>query len=109
MLMVSPAPAPLRGPVSETTNTVQEDINSSIAVENAEKVKFIFYPNPTSDVLNIDASLGIQSVEFVNMRGQLVLTSNQKQINISHLPAGTYMVRVLDLQNNVEMKKVVKM
>jgi hypothetical protein len=36
-----------------------------------------------------------------------VLSSNQKQINISDLAAGMYMVRIQDADNNIATKKIV--
>ena len=71
------------------------------------KVAFVLYPNPADDVLNIETTLNIKSIEILNVQGQRVLTSTQKQINVSHLPAGTYMVRMEDVSSNVVVKKVV--
>jgi hypothetical protein len=75
--------------------------------ENQTKAEFVVYPNPVSDILNIETSLGIQSVEFINFNGVKVLSSNQKQINVSQLPSGIYIVRIQDLADNVVMKRVV--
>ena len=104
-LVVNPMPTPLGAPESNTQTIAQDNSSSDFGIEN---VKFVLYPNPATDVLNIETTLGVLSVDFINMNGQKVLTSNEKQINISNLPAGTYMVRIEDLKNNVVMKKVIK-
>ncbi len=65
------------------------------------------YPNPVRDILNIETVLDIQSVEIYNIQGQKVLYSNQKQINVSDLAAGMYMVRIQDADNNIATKKVI--
>ena len=83
------------------------DENSAFENQNQAKADFIMYPNPVNDILNIQTDLDIQSVDFLNVNGQKVLTSNQKQINVSLLPAGVYIVRVQDKSNNVVIKKVV--
>jgi hypothetical protein len=81
-------------------------INRPEAV-STEEATFVLYPNPVNDVLNIEASLGIQSVEILNNIGQQVLTSTQKHINVSHLPSGVYLVRIQDAANNLETKKII--
>ncbi|WP_395052416.1 LamG-like jellyroll fold domain-containing protein [Flavobacterium sp.] len=65
---------------------------------NSNNLKFSLYPNPATDILNIDLESEFQSVEFYSLQGQKVLTSNLKVINVSSLASGLYMVRV---QNNV--------
>ena len=65
------------------------------------------YPNPANNVLNIETALEIQNVEIYNIQGQKVLSSNQKQINVSDLAAGMYMVRIQDTDNNIATKKIV--
>jgi hypothetical protein len=65
------------------------------------------YPNPVNDVLNIETTLELKSVEIYNLQGQKVLSSNQKAINVSALTSGMYMVRIEDLDNAVSTKKII--
>jgi parallel beta-helix repeat protein len=51
------------------------------------------YPNPTFDVLNIDNADG-KKIEIVNTLGQVILTSNQAQVNVQHLNSGVYFVKI---------------
>ena len=59
---------------------------------------FSYYPNPTSDVLNVSAGRNIDSVALFNLLGQKVMTStvgaNTSQIDLSSLAAGTYVMKV---------------
>jgi hypothetical protein len=64
-------------------------------------------PNPVNDVLNIETSLELKSIEIFNTQGQKVLKSNQKQINVSNLSSGIYMIKIQDVENNITTKKVV--
>jgi len=66
------------------------------------------YPNPAQNVLNIDTAAEGTVIEVLNMQGQRMVTSTERQVNISTLPIGTYYVRVQDSQNNVVVKRVVK-
>ena len=74
---------------------------------NQNNLDVALYPNPVNDLLNIETVLELQSVEIYNIQGQKVLSSNQKQINVSNLAAGMYMVRIQDADNNIATKKVI--
>lgn len=65
------------------------------------------YPNPVNDVLNIETTLELKSVEIYNLQGQKVLSSSQKAINVSALTSGMYMVRIEDLDHAVSTKKII--
>lgn len=65
------------------------------------------YPNPVNNVLNIETELKLQSVEIYNTQGQKVLSSNQKQINVSNLATGIYIVRIQDVDNKIATEKIV--
>uniref|UniRef100_UPI004049A7ED LamG-like jellyroll fold domain-containing protein n=1 Tax=Flavobacterium sp. TaxID=239 RepID=UPI004049A7ED len=75
---------------------------------NQNNLEVSLYPNPANDVLNIETALEIQSVEIYNIQGQKVMSANQKQINVSNLAAGMYMVRIQDADNAIATKKFVK-
>ncbi|WP_026450708.1 T9SS type A sorting domain-containing protein [Aequorivita capsosiphonis] len=70
-----------------------------------------FYPNPVSDVLHINSNETIDSVAVYTITGQRVsnITSNNnnKELNISNLASGVYLVKVTS-NGSVENLKVVK-
>ena len=86
-------------PVTVTVTLSATDFNS---------ISFIVYPNPTSDILNIETTLELKSIEIYNIQGQKVMTSNQNQINVSDLASGIYMIRIQDTNNAIATKKFVK-
>lgn len=66
------------------------------------------YPNPANNLLNIQSSTQIQSVEVLNIQGQLVIKEgNVNQINVSNLTNGVYMIRIAT-DNGVKVQKFVK-
>jgi hypothetical protein len=69
-------------------------------------LKFSMFPNPATNLLNIDIASDIQSVEIYSLQGQKVLTGSDKQINISGLSAGMYMVRVQDVDGGIATQKL---
>jgi hypothetical protein len=71
-------------------------------------LKFSMYPNPATNILNIDIASELKSVEIYSLIGQKLLSGSGKQINISNLSSGMYMVRVQDIDGGVATQKMVK-
>jgi GEVED domain/Secretion system C-terminal sorting domain len=77
------------------------------------KTAFTYYPNPVTDVLNLNYNTNIASVTVINLLGQTVLSKNnintaETQLNLSALTAGTYLVKVTDSNDATTTVKVVK-
>lgn len=72
--------------------------DEAMAVADVAKNKFMIYPNPTSDVINILGNSNITSAQIYDFSGKVVRnqTSNSKQLqlNVSSLPKGNYIVNV---------------
>lgn len=66
------------------------------------------YPNPATDVVNIASKEDITSVEIIGLSGQKLITSNEKQINVSHLNKGIYIVKITTVNGKTETKKLIK-
>ena len=73
-----------------------------------DKLKFNLSPNPTKNILNIAIATELKSVEFFALDGKKVFSSDQKEINVSGLAKGIYMVKVTDENNAVATQKMVK-
>jgi len=69
-----------------------------LSVEDLSIYNFNYFPNPTSDILNLSAAKNINKVEIINLLGQKSKSINvnalRKTINISDLPTGIYIMRV---------------
>lgn len=79
----------------------------SVSDFSQNNLKVALYPNPVRDILNVETDLDIKSVEIYNIQGQKVMQSNQKQVHVSDLASGMYLVRIEDVDNNVSTKKIV--
>jgi len=79
----------------------------SNSVAEINNFKFNLYPNPASDILNIEFNEAIKSVEIYSLQGQKVLETNQTEINISNLASGMYIVKVQDLSGSFATKKLI--
>ena len=76
-------------------------------VAEINNFKFNLYPNPASDILNIEFNEAIKSVEIYSLQGQKVIETNQTEINISNLASGMYIVKVQDLRGSFATKKLI--
>jgi hypothetical protein len=85
--------------------------NLSTADNAFSKFKFNYYPNPTSNQLNLSANNNISKVEIYNILGQKVQSNTvnavQKQLNISSLQKGIYLMEV-SIDNAKKTFKIVK-
>lgn len=84
--------------------TTLKVIDSDLLVKNSTVV----YPNPATDLVNIESKENITSVEIIGLSGQKLLNSNEKQINISHLNKGIYIVRIVLQNGKTETHKLIK-
>ena len=83
--------------------------NNTLSSSNfqSNNLKFDLYPNPATDILNISMETELKSVEIYSLLGQKVLTSDQKQVNVSNLSKGMYMVRVENVEGSVSTQKLI--
>ncbi len=69
------------------------------------------YPNPTSNVLNIESLGNIQNVSVFNVLGQEVLTqevnSSTLKLDVSNLTSGIYVIKTM-IDGNVSSTKFIK-
>lgn len=93
---------------SNPSNEVFVDWTTTID-EKADEQAVVLFPNPTSGMVYVE-SHGLQEVRVFNMMGQEMIrqsaVNNQTSIDMTHLPEGTYFVKILGSHNAV--KKVVK-
>ncbi len=77
-----------------------------------DSAQFSIYPNPTSDVVYVKYSNPISTISVVNVLGQQVLAknihANQGQVDLSHLNAGTYFVKVSSGEASKTLKIIKK-
>lgn len=78
------------------------------SVSFASFSNFIMYPNPTTSLLNITSSETIKSVEVYSLDGKMVLKTIKEDIDVSVLNPGIYMVKVINNQNEIGIKKLIK-
>lgn len=74
---------------------------------SGEKAKVLVYPNPVVDVLQIDDK-NLKSVALYSMDGKKLLETKSSEMNVSKLPNGVYVLRIVTSDNNIVSKKIIK-
>ncbi|QOW10364.1 T9SS type A sorting domain-containing protein [Kaistella flava (ex Peng et al. 2021)] len=86
-------------------------VTQSFILATGETKTFLttLYPNPTSDVLNIETKQDISKIEIYDLSGRLLKTSGRKdkQISVSNLNKGMYLIK-LHTESGVINSKFIK-
>jgi hypothetical protein len=97
--------------VSDFNNAIFDEVTVTIGTTGITDItnsRLRIYPNPTKGELIIEnGELQIEKVEILDITGRTVLTSHGTTINISHLSAGTYFVKLRTDKGELT-KKVIK-
>lgn len=100
--------------ISKGTSTnlyyIKTEFNLGVK-NNSNTLKLSLYPNPVSDVLHVAASNSsvVNKVMVFNLLGQLVKSeqNNVKNIDVSNLRSGSYLVKI-HTDNGVFDQKIIK-
>ena len=65
------------------------------------------YPNPTANRIYIQGENVLQA-ELFDLRGRKVKTTNQKQIDMSDIGSGSFILKVTTDNNNIKSFKIIK-
>lgn len=81
-----------------------------LSTESFDQNKISFYPNPATNVLNIELE-GEAQLEIYSLLGQRVIQAqvqNQKVINVDKLISGVYMVKIIQDGKTVTKKLLIQ-
>lgn len=83
----------------------------SLATFDAEQLMVSVYPNPAQDKVYIDTEQEVQSIELININGQLVQQIRKpsavgKTYTVENLPKGFYILRI-NTDNQTESRKLI--
>jgi hypothetical protein len=82
-----------------------------LKVDGFDNANFKYYPNPVNNILTVSYTEAITVLKLYNMVGQQLITksvnSNETQIDMSHLPAGSYLLEV-SVGSKSKMVKLIK-
>lgn len=76
---------------------IPQEVTPSLSNQKQNKINFTIYPNPTSEVLNIQTEEFINYVTIFSVSGKQLIQTSSTSIDVSLLHSGTYFV---ELQTN---------
>ena len=87
-------------------------IDEGVGLADVEQLPLTITPNPTENIIVLSGlAEGTHQMEIVDMAGRIVMSdnvSNSKQIDLSELQKGCYLVKVMNNQNLYTSKVIVK-
>lgn len=85
------------------TITVKEP--NAVKLEKIDTIKI--YPNPATDIVNIEGLEGNESIEVYSMQGVLcsIYDAENRQINVSSLSAGCYLLKIGRITSKMLIKQ----
>ncbi len=85
--------------------------NDPVSVEDAKLFSLQTYPNPVSDRLFVSSEADLDLLELVNLSGQVLISTtnlqDQAELDVSHLPAGIYLLNAF-INGQIVTEKIVK-
>ncbi len=98
------------GDGADTTQLkITEDIMSSLSEYKLNSATILVYPNPASDLINIESNQSINSVSIINLEGRMVKSissPNLKIMDVSNLHAGVYVIHIITGVGTIEVKRI---
>jgi hypothetical protein len=93
-------------------NQVFADLTAIVAVDKQQQ--FSIYPNPVKETLTVmnHAANAIGSIKIYDITGKLmidnIIAESKKQVNVSNLPAGIYMVHIVNNNDRYVERLIVR-
>lgn len=86
------------------------EFGASLGIDNFNAItKVSIFPNPVSSVLTIVSSAAnIKTIDIYNVLGKKVASTTQKQVEVSNLPSGMYILKVQSAEGKIATKKFIK-
>jgi hypothetical protein len=85
---------------------------SVTGIEENEAENFSIYPNPATNLVNIESASPISSIRIINYTGQVVYNQNVSgsnvQVNTGDFPAGVYFVNIRTAEGTTTQKLLIK-
>lgn len=87
------------------------DFTCTLGINQEEKMAFKVYPNPVTNVVNIQTATEFDNVSFYNSLGESVMEveGNNTQIDISSLSSGLYFMKITHKGQASSTQKILKL
>jgi hypothetical protein len=96
------------GAISSMSGNVDDGTTLGIEELNTVKNTINIYPNPAKNILNIETAMLITEIEIYSILGKKLLQTNSKTIDVSKLPKGLYVIKIISSKEIETIKRFVK-
>ena len=80
--------------------------------EIAKNIVLQLFPNPTQNYVYIESDSYLKRIEIYNIEGQLITnvekSGNRTSIDLTHLPKGLYLFKIISGDDKIYLRKVVR-
>ncbi|AGC75521.1 putative secreted protein (Por secretion system target) [Nonlabens dokdonensis] len=94
--------------VNNTIDRGAYEFGATAGIEESNKLEFVLYPNPASNVLHVSGDLDFAKAEIYNLQGQQVAISKEPTIQVADLRAGMYLIKVTDEDGAIATQQFIK-
>lgn len=103
--------------VTQTLNGCESEMlmitaNEVLSAQEFELNNLKAWPNPVNDVLTVTNAASLSEIGVYNLLGQQLILQKAEgesvQVNVSALPAGSYMVKVITAKGSSASLKIMK-
>ena len=96
--------------VALTDAQVNSLYSGTLATDDLSNIKnnISIYPNPAKDVVFVKSETAITKIELYDFSGKKIKESASKEMNISSLERGNYLVKITDKEGNTQTKSLIK-
>ena len=93
------------------TNTFNTEFVSTLAISDFDSNKTQIFPNPITDILNIQSKAIISYIEITDLNGRIIDSTAQDKIevtlNLEKLMSGMYLVKITT-DAGISVQKIIK-
>ena len=83
-------------------------VRTDLSVNSKEEQQLAVFPNPVKDMVSIEGR-DVAEIQVYNVLAVKVKSfTNTNRINVEGLPAGFYLLRIIDKEGNSYLEKIVK-
>ena len=99
---------------AKTATTASNLVNEDISVLHETNINFMVYPNPAKDFVSVSFGdlTNIKVAKIYNISGKVLMTKEMRGesgiIDISSLPKGLYIIKIIDSSNTIKTIRLVK-
>lgn len=88
---------------------VNDTTNTTTGINEQFQSKLLVFPNPTQDWVYFTEKYETYTKEIYDLAGKLIYKTNEDKIDLSSCLRGIYIVKILDINNSIVNRKIIKL